>query len=333
MASVTLLDVGRAAGVSRATASLVLRGSSRVSDETAARVRAAMDELGYVYNRQAAAMRESRTMLLAFLATNIVNPFFGEVAMAIDRVVRAAGYTMLTGFTDDDPDLQSQVLRTMTQHRVDGVIVQPAIGTSPDALTGIAACVQYFRQCSDQVDYVGLHNVDAGRQVGEHLARIGVRQVAYLGGVLNSTTRADRMAGLAAGLAAGGVPFDPSIAFTGANVLDGGVAAAQRMLDAGLLPDAIVCHSDATAIGAVTELRRRGLTPGADVAVAGFDDLPLAAAQYPPLTSVGLDEGGFGEHVAQVMLDRIATPDAPVVVERIAPALRIRASTTTWRRR
>lgn len=117
------------------------------------------------------------------------------------------------------------------------------------------------REVGNLVDYVGLHNVDAGRQVGEHLARIGVRQVAYLGGVTNSSTRADRMSGLASGLAAGGVQFDPALAFNGANELTGGVAAAQRMLDAGVLPDAIVCHSDATAIGAVTELRRRGLTP------------------------------------------------------------------------
>lgn len=333
--AITLEDVGRHAGVSRATASLVLRNSTRVSEATTQRVREAMRELGYVYNRQAASMRDSRSMLIGLIATDITNPFFAAVTMAIERVVREAGYTLLAGYSGDDLAQQEDLLRTMTQHRVDGVMVQPAIGTNASGLVGSGATqvVQYVRHTTDDLDFIGLDDVAGGRAVGRHLMEIGVRRLAYLGGIEDSSTRRGRVEGLSAELAEAGIELDPRASIATPNNMEGGAHAAAELLDGGYLPEAIVAHSDAAAFGVYGELRRRGLAPGTDVAIAAFDDVPMASTQFPALTTVATDKGLLGERIAQALLDRIHDPDAPTRIERAAPALRLRASTTSWRRR
>lgn len=333
MPRVTLEDVGKASGVSRATASLVLRGDGRVSEETRDRVRAAMKELGYVYNRHAASMRDQRTLLLGLVATDITNPFFGEVTMAIERVARGAGYTLLAGYSGDDFEQQTALLRTMAQHQVDGVMIQPALGTtSADLdLVGEAPVTQFVRHVSESIDFVGLDDERGGELVGHHLLEIGARRVVYVGGSDRSTARRDRIAGIRRSLA--GAADLKAHATGDANNLEGGATATAEVYDSGTLPQAIVAHSDAVAFGVYAEMRRRGLTPGSDAAVVSFDDLPLAMAQYPALTSVGIDTGRLGESVAHTLLDRLQTPGAPARRTRMTPTLRIRSSTTSWRPR
>ncbi len=294
-----------------------------------------MNELGYVYNRQAAAMRDSRTMLLGLIATDITNPFFAAVTMSIERVVREAGYTLLAGYSGDEIAQQADLLRTMTQHRVDGVMIQPAVGTDPSQLadSGGTQIVQYVRHATDELDFIGLDDDEAGRLVGRHLAELGARRVAYLGGAEDSSTRRGRLGGVIRGLSDAGVELDPRATIATPNNMAGGTRAASELLDGGFLPEAIVAHSDAVAFGVYGELRRRGLAPGADVAIAAFDDVPLSTAQFPALTSVGADKNLLGERIAQALLDRIGDPGAPTRSERAAPALRLRESTTSWRRR
>ncbi|MFV0433107.1 MAG: LacI family DNA-binding transcriptional regulator [Leucobacter sp.] len=338
MSKVTLLEVSERAGVSRSTASLVLRGSTRISEETAQRVRQAMTELGYVYNRQAANMRQSQTMTLGLIATDIRNPYFAEVTMAVEEVVHNAGYTLFVGYNLDSLERQREQVEAMVQRQVDGLILLPAIGSTRDSFgqfvwTSGVPIVQISRSFSDELDYVGPDNFAAAESVARHIVALGSSSAVLIGGPEGSSARRERVEGLSAGFAGSPVRFDPSGSVATPNVPDGGARGLGEYLEAGHFPDTVICYSDAVAQGVYGELRRRNLEPGNAISVVSFDDLPLAALQHPPLTSVATYPETIGRIAAEMLLQRIADDSAPHQHRLVDTTLKIRASTALWRPR
>jgi len=127
---VTINDVAAATGVSRATVSLVLRDEPRVSDETRRRVHEAMERLGYVYDRRAANMRTQRSMTVGLVVTDVRNPYFAELAMALEVALDGHGYSLLQAYSHDEHRREDRLLSAMVEHRVDGVILLPAKDTA-----------------------------------------------------------------------------------------------------------------------------------------------------------------------------------------------------------
>jgi LacI family transcriptional regulator len=338
MGNVTLNDVSKLAAVSRSTASLVLRGSPRIPPATTERVKRAMAELGYVYNRQAASMRGSSSMTIGLVVTDIRNPYFADLTMTIEEAVHKAGYTLLVGYSRDDVTRQNQQLEAMVQQQVDGIFLLPASRSDLKSICGIVdrssvPVVQLARYFSPELDYVGPDNLAAGEMLARHVGSLGCSSVVLVGGPEHSSARSERIAGLQSGLAQCGVDFDitHSVA-TDNNALDGAAGVA-RVLDNGVWPDCIISYSDAVGLGIYAELRRRNLEPGRDVAVASFDDLPLAELLMPPLTSVATFPQSIAKRAADLLLARIR--DATSLPQRsvIQPALKVRASTAMWRSR
>src|SRR4051812_17939281 len=181
MSRVTINDVAAESGVSRATVSLVLRGSSKIPDSTAQRVRAAMVRLGYVYNRQAANLRTKRTMTIGLVLTGVRDPWFADLTMAVEESAHHAGCTLLTGYSRDLVERQEQLLATMVEQRVDGVVLLPTSETSASTLaSGLGAAniphVLIDRRVSGyDSDRVRVDHWSAGEQVAAHLADIGAR--------------------------------------------------------------------------------------------------------------------------------------------------------------
>lgn len=338
MAKVTLNDVSRLAEVSRSTASLVLRGSSRIPPATANRVRQAMNDLGYVYNRQAASMRRSSSLTIGLVVTDIRNPYFADLTMTIEEAVHNAGYTLLVGYSRDDVTRQNQQLEAMVQQQVDGIFLLPATGSALAQVCGIVdrsavPVVQLARYFSAELDYVGPDNLAAGQALARHIASLGSSNAVLVGGPALSSARGERIAGLQAGFAESALDFDVAHSVpTNNNALDGATGVA-RVLDNGVWPDCIIAYSDAVALGIYAELRRRNLEPGRDVSVASFDDLPLAELLLPPLTSVATYPQLIGARAAELLLGRIAQPAALPQRSLIQPALKVRASTALWRSR
>ncbi len=339
MSRVTLLDVSERAGVSRSTASLVLRGSSRISAETSHRVRDAMAELGYVYNRQAASMRQSQTMTLGLVATDIRNPYFAEVTMAIEEVVHDAGYTLFVGYNLDDPAKQREQVEALVQRQVDGLILLPAIGSTAESFgkfvwsSGVPI-VQIARYFTESLDYVGPDNLTAAETVAHHVVSLGSASAVLIGGPEGSSARQERLAGLTAGFAGSRVAFQADDAVATQNVPDGGAAGLAEYLERGHFPETVICYSDAVAQGVYGELRRRNLEPGVTMSIISFDDLPQAALQYPPLTSVATHPEELGRIAAEMILQRIAVRDSTDPLRTLVePTLKVRASTASWRPR
>jgi LacI family transcriptional regulator len=338
MEKVTLNEVSELAGVSRSTASLVMRGSTRIPEATTARVQDAATKLGYIYNRQAANLRSVRSMTVGIIGADLRNPFFAEFMMAIEEALQNAGYTLLVGFNRDELTRQDTLIRSMVQHRVDGLILHPALG-STDESVGLpmrasgTPLIQVVRTFSDRFDYVGPDNVDAGRQLARHVVDIGARSAVFVGGPVGSSARVDRLRGVEIGLSGSDVSFDPAQATATGNNPEDAARGVSVVLDHGMLPDALITHSDAVAIGVYAELRRRGIEPGRDLAIASFDDVPLAGALLPPLTSVSTDEGHIGAQVTEALLARIADPQSTPKRTYLTSTLKVRASTAHWRRR
>lgn len=338
MKKVTLNDVSRAAGVSRSTASLVLRGNSRIPEATADRVRLAMAELGYVYNRHAANMRRSESMTLGLIVTDIRNPYFAGLTMTIEEAVHEAGYTLFVGYSRDDVERQALQLETMVQQQVDGIFLLPAEGTELTPVCQIidrssVPVLQLARYFSEEMDYVGPDNIAAGQQLARHVASLGASSAVLIGGPEHSSARTERIKGLETGFAGSGAAFDPSLSAPTTNNAGGGSEGVSRVLDQGIWPDCIIAYSDAVALGIYAELRRRNLEPGRDVSVASFDDITMAELLLPPLTSVSTYPDRIGRMAADMLLHRIRDSSLEPQRSLIEPALKVRASTAQWRPR
>jgi LacI family transcriptional regulator len=338
-ARLTMKDVAEAADVSRATVSLVVRDSPQIPAETKARVRETMERLGYVYDHRAAVMRAERTMTMGLVATNVRNPYFAELTMALQTKLQEAGYALLLGYSLDDRSREDRLLEVMVQRHVDGIALLPAKDTTSADLqrwlftSGIPHVLIARRIKGHEADYVGADNVRAGALLGEHLALEGCRTVAFLGGPSQSGARAERQRGLTTALRRHGVAFRKQLSIATSADHGGGLAAVEKLLRAGPLPDAIACYSDVVAFGVIAGLRAAGVEPGEDVAVGSFDDIWEASIAHPPLTSVATFPEQVGIEAARLLVERLNAPDAPPERVLLSPRLSVRASTTSWRQR
>ena len=339
MSRVTLKDIAAACGLSRAAVSLVVQDSPRVSEPTKARVRKVMAEMGYVYDRGAANLRTRRSMIVGLIVTNVRNPYFAELTMAIEQGLQDAGYTVLQGFNYDEDARQDRLISAMIEHRTDGVILLPAADSSAGSLQmlkspqGTPTVLIARRLRGFDADYTGVDNVRAGELLGEHIRSVGARSVTFVGGPARSTARDDRYRGLSRALKRGGITLSPRSQHASPATASDGERITHELLQGANQPDVIVAYSDAVATGVLHALRDSGLKAGADVGVAGFDDVADAGYQSPPLTSVATFPSETGTQAARLLLARIDDPQRPCESAIIAPRLNIRDSTAGFRPR
>lgn len=328
--AITLVDVAEHAGVSRATASLVIRGTGRVSQATRDRVRAAMDELGYVYNRGAASLRRKAVDTVGVVITNVANPFFGELLRGFESELARATLSCLIVNTGQDPDTQTAAVARLREHRVAGVAIVPASGTTPALIDRLRSWslphVFMTRYVKDApTHYVGADDQLGGYLATSHLLDHGARTLAYLGGPAPVQSRWDRLDGVRRALADHGLDPTGIVDLPGESSGDGGLVLAHQILEAGPVPDALVCHSDQVAFGVFRALRQAGCTRLPRV--VGYDDIPTARLWEPPLTTVSTQADDLGRLAAQNLIQQLHTPATEEILSTITtPELIIRNS-------
>lgn len=216
---ITLLDVARNAGVSRATASLVVRGSQLVAKDTRHKVLAAMEKLGYVYNRTAASMRTHSSGAIGLIVTEITNPFFAQMTLDCQNQFEEAGFVILLGNTSDDLSRQNKLLETMHEYGVDGLLICPAVDTAPEIVERlrdwqlpVVFVTRYVAEAS--ADYVGADNEYGAELAVEYLIEQGHSRIAFIGGVAHSSSRQDRFLGYKNALLRHGMPLDETLTIT-----------------------------------------------------------------------------------------------------------------------
>jgi LacI family transcriptional regulator len=308
----TILDIAREAGVSKSTVSLVLQGSGLIRPETVEKVRKAIDEVGYVYNRGAANLRKAQSNVVGMVINDLSNPFYSELAVAIERVFQSAGIIPFIANTAENPVRQQEVLKSLMEQGVAGMIVSPARGTAADAFRrieqgGIPIVFVMRRLPASRIPAVAPDNHRGAFAATEHLIRKGHRRLAFLGGFADMVVQHERLGGFREACAAHGIaPQDITVVDSETN-RRGGIAALEGALNASPRPTAALCFNDAVAFGAMVALRRRGLEPGEDFAVVGFDDIFEAEHYVPALTSVSVDTAGLGERAAHAVLKMMRT--------------------------
>ena len=310
MRKVTIVDVARAADVSKSTVSLVLQGSPSIRPETAEKVQAAIHRLGYVYNRGAANLRSARTNVVGMVINDLANPFFAELAVGIESVFRASGLVSLIAHTAESPNRQADVLKAMREQAVCGLIVCPARGTDASALADFVRAdtpvvLAMRRIPGSRLASVAPDNARGGAEAVRHLLNLGYRRVAFVGGHDDMSAQRDRRRGYAEALASAGVPMDPALIVESAPTRDGGIAAIGAVLALDDPADAALCFNDVVAFGAMLGLRRQGLEAGREFGVVGFDDVREAGDHVPALTTVAVDSAGIGARAAQAALRMI----------------------------
>ncbi|QCK84906.1 substrate-binding domain-containing protein [Phreatobacter aquaticus] len=328
----TLHDLARHAGVSRATVSLVLRKSPLVAEKTRAAVLESMRALGYVYNRGAANLRTQRSHTIGVSINEITNPYFTELTAAIQSAFLNHGRTVFIANSEEDPARQDQFIATMREYNADGLAICPSRGTSRETLRRLkaqgVACVLVSRDIAGSgLDYAGHANEAGMCEAVEHLIGLGHRRIAMIGGNDLVSTGRERRAGHRKALERHGIAVDPRLVVEGdAATRSFGAATVKHLLTLDEPPTAAVCFNDVIAFGVMLGLRQVGKEPGRDFAVVGYDDLAEAELWMPALSTVRNDTVALGAAAAQLLLDRIEAPDAPARRIVLAPKLVLRES-------
>ncbi|UWU20431.1 LacI family transcriptional regulator [Rhizobium sp. CB3060] len=325
-ARVTVIDIAHAAGVSKSTVSLVLQGSPLVNEATRAKVNAVIRELGYVYNRGAANLRQSKSKIVGIVVNDLTNSFFAELAVGVDMVVQSAGYVQFLSNTGESIDRQREVVASMREHGISGLIVSPARGTEAadfKSLTnaGIPVVIVVRNIPGAKVSSLVSDNFAGASAAVEHLAGLGHRRIAFMGGFADTAVFAERLDGYRDALAKAEIAFDDDLVVATAPSRAGGVEAVGRAMLLAHKPTAAVCFNDAVAFGVCDGLRARRLEPGVDFAVVGFDDVIEAESAVPALTTVSVDPQGMGRRAAQLLLKQINS--GKVEAEAIVSAVRL----------
>ena len=324
MSRVTLMDVARHCGVSRATVSLVLNDSPLVAAKTRDRVRQAMTELGYVYNRAAAALRTQHSDAIGVVLTNITNPYFAEFATGVQDILTSSGTVPLLAVSGEDRDLQHRLVTSLVERNVDGIVLIPAHGTAPNdlpELLGTPLVLMARRLNGMDVDYVGAQNRDGGYAAAEHLYSHGCRRIAFVGGFTDSSARDERASGVAEFLSDHGLTLSSELSVVCEPARSQAREVTLRLLTTNPQVDGIVCFSDVVAFGVLDAIADRGRTVGSDVRVIGFDDVHDAGLNRPSLSSVSVPARETGRRAAQLVLERAAGSTEPTVREEFPTKL------------
>jgi LacI family transcriptional regulator len=303
------MDVAQHCGVSRATVSLVLNDSPLVAAKTRDRVRQAMTELGYVYNRSAASLRTQHSDAIGVVLTNITNPYFAEFATGVQDVLTSSAAVPLLAVSGEDRELQHRLVKSLVERNVDGIVLIPAHGTTPNDLPdllGTPLVLMARRLNGMDVDYVGAQNRDGGYAAAEHLYSHGCRRIAFVGGYADSSARDERAAGVEEFLNEHGLTLNSDHSLVCEPARPQAREAVMWLLTEDPEVDGIICFSDVVAFGVLDAIADMGRSIGSDVRVIGFDDVHTAGLNRPSLSSVAVPARDTGRRAAQLVLERAA---------------------------
>ncbi|NDL59061.1 LacI family DNA-binding transcriptional regulator [Phytoactinopolyspora mesophila] len=325
----TIYAVAKVAGVSISSVSRALNGNTSNLDMVA-RVKAAAEQVGYVPSAVAQSLTTQQTGQVAFAMEDIGNAAYLAMVREIQPRLREVGYRLLLHATGADVQDEIEVVESLAQKYVDGLILCPIRVTSRHiaALRDPAVPVVVIGQLPDEVavDNVRTDSRLGARLAVEHLHAGGARRIAFVNGPADTIPGQARYAGYQDGLRTCGLGLDDTLVEFADFQVGAGRDAAARLLARSDL-DAIFGANDLIALGAMHALRSAGRSIPDDVQVVGMDDTTLAETSFPPLTSVSLGSRERGRIAADMLLGRLrAEANVPQRVT-VAPSLTVREST------
>ncbi len=309
----TIRDVARASNVSIATVSRVFNQSPLVSEDTRQRVVAAASRLGYWPNGIARSLITNRTHTLGLLLPDLHGEFFSEVIHGVDLKARERGFHLLVSRSSSSAEELTDALRAM-RGRVDGLIVMAPDVDASRALRSAAGNVPIVLLNPEVElpgsDTVGIDNLHGAATIVHHLIDLGNRRIATITGPGQNIDARQRLDGYRAALREAGLAPDPDLEFHGDFTERSGYEAARAILRQRSGATAIFVANDHMAIGVIGALQEAGMRVPDDIAVTGFDDIPMARYLTPPLTTMHVNMLQIGERAVELLVDpeRVAGP-------------------------
>jgi LacI family transcriptional regulator len=339
--AITLQDVADAAGVSRSTASRALAGSPLISAGTHATVTATATRLGYRVNRVASALRSRQTHLIGLVLNNLINASFHTVAEVVQRRAYDHGYQVILMISNADPKREHQLLSTLTDHHVDGLVI---IGTGQNVnqlnrmISDGTPIVTVIRAPSgSRAPAVLAADRDGAHEATRHLIDLGHRDIAFIGGPASTNSGAERFAGYVAAMSEAGIDIDPSIIARGPFEPTFGTSAAHELLAAGSHPTALFIANHEAAFGALPAIVGRGVRVPEELSLVCYEDIPWLQTWSPPITVVDNGARELGDLAMDLLLGQLDRADASPLrsagrTYRVGAALIERSSTMSHNR-
>ncbi|MBT2207605.1 LacI family DNA-binding transcriptional regulator [Actinomadura sp. NEAU-AAG7] len=317
MPQTSIREVARRAGVSVGTVSNVLNRPDLVAEATRDRVRAAIEELGFVRNESARRLRQrpdrtagefgdERRRAFGVVVEDLTNPYATDVVRGAEQALNASGHDALWLSSDHSSAKERRSLELLEDQRAAGVMIIPVGLESGDIARLRAAGLSVVLidrdgpdACSAQVDHVA-----GGEIAAAHLLGIGCERVAFVTGAPEPRPCVERRDGAARTLVEAGFGKPKTLVQDALSPAEGQVAA-QRIMGMSPPPDGVFCANDLLAIGVINELTRLGVSVPEDIAVIGYDDIELAASAAVPLTTVRQPRRELGEEAAELAMAEI----------------------------
>ncbi len=328
---VTRKDVAERAGVSVAVVSYVVNNGPRpVAAKTQAKVKQAIEELGYYPNELARSLKRKESATIGLIVPSLVNPVYAEIAQSLEKECMAQGYLVMSVSTGRDPDKEVRLAKLLRAKQVDGVVVIPSV--SPQAIlkplqqAGIPTVV--LEHDLPGVACIGIDDFQGGKLVTGHLLSLGHRCIGMIKHKPTSALSHLRFVAYCETLAEAGVEFDPALVIESEIGQASGYASMQRLLALPRHPTALFAHNDLIAIGAIRAIQDAGLAVPDDISVVGYDDILNSSYMNPRLTTVTFSSVEMGRRAGQ-MIVKLAQKEKLFPLESVilSVELLVRAST------
>ncbi|SLN75859.1 LacI family DNA-binding transcriptional regulator [Oceanibacterium hippocampi] len=329
-------DIALKLGLSAATVSRALADNDLVAEATRSRVRDAAQALNYRPDVRARNLRTRKSMAALLVVRDVGNPFYLDILKGVEATAREAGYSILMGNTENDPDREAEYFDMLRDGHADGMILMtgklPSRGAQAETLPAalpVVVALELIEDCP--FPHVQIDNAAAARTAVRHLIGLGHRRVAHISGPEPEMMSVLRHRGYREAMVEAELEIPAGYEQRGDYQLESGQRACRALFELPEPPSAIFVANDEMAFGAIHELRRLGLDVPADVSIVGFDDLYLSKAFFPPLTTVCQPRQEIGRAAMGILLRMLGGGGRPTAPMVIPTSLRIRGSTAPYR--
>lgn len=311
----SIKDVAIRAGVSKTTVSHVINGTRIVEEETRQRVLQAIQELHYRPSAAARSLTTKRTYTIGIVISDSSNPFFGELLLGVEEVLRPQNYALIICNTNETLEYEAHYLNLLLNQRVDGIIAaatsQPWIELSKaeDQHTPVVFVDRAFENLDGY--FVGVDNKAGAYQGTKHLIECGYRKIGILAGLDRLSTMRQRVDGFRQALQDTGLPIKQEWIIPSQLSVEGGRQAMRELFSQPECPEAVFINNNLLALGALLEMREIGIKCADDIGIVSFDDHPWAAVSSPPLTVVQQPTREIGNIAANMVLALINDQPVP----------------------
>ena len=333
--SPTMKDVAKATGVSVMTVSRAFKQDASVSTDTRDRIRRTAEDMGYVFDSTAANLRSQRSGFIAVTIPSINNANFADTVGALSDRLAEAGLQVLLGYTNYDVHKEEQLVEQLLRRRPEAIVVTGGRHTDRTrrllSNAGIPVVETWDLPETPLGHVVGFSNADTMHALVDHLVDQGLSRIAFIGGDTDGDTRgADRRRGFIAALQRHGLDTNRLIGAGQPPIsMREGAQAMGKLLDDLPDTDAVICVSDLSAFGALTECMRRGISVPDNMSIAGFGDYEISAISVPTITTVNPFPREIGRQTADLIIAVLAQDHGGAAARtiKIAPKVTPRQST------